>query len=179
MNEKHEWVNEPTTPEEVLKLHKLRQSDPQRYLQIANQWILKNPQSSDAYFGRHIAWMNIGEPRRALEDLNKVVELDPKQVSFLSRGDVHRHLGQYESALADYDHGEVLDPAQWEGDALGLLFQADVHARLGDEAVALACCARLPDDFWTPGLQGAPAGDKAQIADEVRRIAADARRKGI
>jgi hypothetical protein len=29
----------------------------------------------------------------------------------------------------------------------------------------------------TPGLDGAPAGGKAEIADELRRIAADARRK--
>jgi len=49
------------------------------------------------------------------------------------------------------------------------------HARLGDEASALACCARLPDDFWTPGLQGTPAGDKARIADELVRITAGAR----
>jgi hypothetical protein len=48
---------------------------------------------------------------------------------------------------------------------------------LRDEASALDCCARLPDNFWTPGLDGAPAGGKAEIADELRRIAADARRK--
>jgi len=34
----------------------------------------------------------------------------------------------------------------------------------------------LPDDFWTPGLDGAPAGDKAQVAEQLRRIAAEARR---
>jgi hypothetical protein len=56
----------------------------------------------------------------------------------------------------------------------GLLFQADAHARLGNEAAALAYCARLPDDFWTPGIEGAPGGKKAQIAEELRRIAGEA-----
>ena len=75
-----------------------------------------------------------------------------------------------------FGRGEALDPALWEADAIGPYFQADVYARLGDEASALAHCARLPDDFWTPGLDGAPAGGKAQIAEELRRRAADARR---
>jgi hypothetical protein len=81
--------------------------------------------------------------------------------------------------LADYDHGEALDPAQWQEDAFGLLFQADCHARLGNESAALAYCTRLPDDFWTPGLHGAPAGGKADIAEKLRSIAAEARRKRV
>jgi hypothetical protein len=48
---------------------------------------------------------------------------------------------------------------------------------VGDEASALDCCARLPDNHWTPGLDGAPAGNKAEVAAELRRIAAEARRK--
>jgi hypothetical protein len=67
-----------------------------------------------------------------------------------------------------------MDPAS-EADALGLLYKADSYARLGDEASALACCARLPDDFWTPGPNDAPPGYKTEIADELRRLAAEAR----
>jgi hypothetical protein len=67
---------------------------------------------------------------------------------------------------------------EWEKDIVfSLLYQADTHARLGNETAALACCARLPEDFWTPGIDGAPGGGKADIADALRRIAADARRK--
>ena len=100
-------------------------------------------------------------------------------VAFRSRGEVYRHIGDYEKALEDFERGEVMDAAQWEDDGFGLLFQADSHARLGNEAAALACCARLPDDFWTPGLAGAPGGGKADIADGLRRIAAEARRKRV
>ena len=122
----------------------------------------------------------MGEPRRALEDLNKVIELNPDSVSFLSRGEVYRHLGDYRKALEDFDRGEAMNPKQWEDDIVfGLLYQADCHARLGNEFAALSCCARLPNDFWTPGLNGTPAGNKADIADKLRRLAADARRRQL
>ena len=72
-----------------------------------------------------------------------------------------------------------MNPKEWEDAAITLLYQADTHAHLGDEAAALSCCARLPNDFWTPGLNGAPGGGKADIADMLCRIAADARRDRV
>lgn len=170
-------MEEPATAEETLALHEILNTDPQRYLRIVNEWIDRNPANSHAYFSRHFAWMKIGEPRRALDDLNKVIELDPTPVSFFSRGEVYRHIGDYEMALADFQRGEAIDPEDWQHGAFGPLYQADAHARLGNEAEALACCARLPDDFWTPGIDGTPSGGKPQIVGELHRIAADARRK--
>jgi tetratricopeptide (TPR) repeat protein len=174
-------MKEPTTPEELSALHKILRSDPQRYLGIVNKWIDENPRNSNAYFSRHFAWMQIGEPGKAIDDLNKGMELEhtPAPMSLLARGHVYRHLGEYEKALEDYNTGEAIDPAQWQDDALGLLYQADTHARLGDEAAALKCCARLPEDFWTPGMDGTPGGNKLQIADDLRRTAAVARRNRV
>ena len=106
MSDTENFMKEPTTPEETLALHNVLRSDPQRYLQIVNNWINKNPNNSLAYFDRHFAWMKIGKPQLALDDLNTVVELDPDVSAFFSRGLVHRHLGQYEKALADFDRGE-------------------------------------------------------------------------
>jgi protein O-GlcNAc transferase len=169
-------MKEPATAEEVLALHKILRADPQRYLQIVNEWIDADPENSRAYFSRHRGWMRIGEPLRALDDLNETIRLDRRPTALEARGDVHRHLGEYEKALVDYEAAEAFDPAQWEEDAFGLLYQADSHARLGDEDKALACCARLPDDFWTPGLHDAPAGDKAAVAERLKLIAAEARR---
>ena len=169
-------MKEPTTAEEVLVLHKILRKDPQRYLQIVNDWINGNPKNSLAYYDRHLAFMNLGEPHQALADLNKAIELSPDQSAFEARGDVYRHLGEYEKALQDYQRGEAMSPTEW-AQGYGLLFQADCHARLGDEPAALACCARMPDDFWTPGIGGAPAGDKVVVADKLRTIAADSRRK--
>ena len=170
-------VQEPSTSKEVLALHKILRADPQRYLCIVNKWIDENPKNSHAHFERHFAWMRIGEPQRALDDLNKVVELHPDIAAYFSRGLVHRHLGQYERALDDFDRGEAIDRKQWENDVFGLYYQADTHARLGNEPAALAHCARLPDDFWTPGIHSAPSGGKAEIADRLHQIAIEAQRK--
>ena len=90
---------------------------------------------------------------------------------------VHRELGEHENALADFHRGEAMSKKEWQDAAVTLLFQADSYAQVGDEANALDCCARLPDKFWTPGYEGAPGGGKAEIAKELRRIAAEAPRK--
>jgi tetratricopeptide (TPR) repeat protein len=173
-------MKEPTTAEEVTAFHELLRSDPRRCLQIANSWIEENPASSHAYFDRHLVWLKLSEPRRALEDLNKAIKQQPDAMSFMARGEIYRNLGEYEKALEDFSRGEAVDPEEWEKDIVfGLLYQADCQARLGNEAAALACCARLRDDFWTPGLNGAPSGGKAEIAAKLRQIAADARRRRV
>jgi tetratricopeptide (TPR) repeat protein len=170
-------MKEPTTPEEVKVLHDIRRTDPQRYLEIVDGWLKENPNNHHAYLGRHFAWMDLGEPHRALDDMNKVVELNPDADAFFLRGEVFRHLGEYETALDDFDRGERMIPEEWEDLGFGLLFQADCHARLGDEDKALACCDRLPEDFWTPGIFDAPGGDKTAVAPQLRLIAAEARRR--
>src|SRR5262249_48556393 len=95
VNARSKAMKEPTTAEEVKVLHELLRSDTERYLQIVNEWIEENPRNSHAYFERHFAWMKLGDPQRALDDLNMVIQLDPEPVAFRSRGQVHRHLGEY------------------------------------------------------------------------------------
>jgi tetratricopeptide (TPR) repeat protein len=171
-------MKEPTTPEEIEVLQKLFRSDTARYLQIVNGWIVENPNNSHAYFDRHFAWMKLGDPQRALDDINKSIELEPEPVAFTMRGEVYRFLGDYQKAVADYARAEALDPEEWQENGFCLLYQADAHAHLGNEPAALACCARLRDDFWTPGMNNTPGGGKAEIAQKLRQIVADTRRCG-
>jgi tetratricopeptide (TPR) repeat protein len=168
-------MKQPATAEEVLAFHKIRQSDPRRALQICSDWIGENPESASAYFSRHQVWLDLGKPTEALGDINRSIELKPRPYAYWARGDIHRLRGDYKDALADYDRAEAFDPDQWERDAMPLLYQADVHARLGDVASALACSARLHDQFWTPGHNDLPAGGKVEIDAELRRRAALAR----
>ncbi len=121
--------------------------------------------------------MRLGKPLEALDDLNKVIGIEPDVTAVLSRGEVYRHLGDHRKALEDFARAEAIDPMDWEtGIVVGLLLQADSYGKLGDEAAALSCCARLPDDFWTPGLGGAPSGNKTEVAAKLRAVAASARR---
>jgi tetratricopeptide (TPR) repeat protein len=170
-------MKEPSTVAEVKALHEMRRSDPQKYLKIVDDWIKQNPSNHRAYFDRHFAWMRLGEPRRALADMDKSLELSPDPLAYFSRAEVHKHLGEYGRALDDFGRSEAMMPGEWEDLGFGLLQQADCHARLGDEANALACCARLTDDFWTPGMSDAPAGDKVAVAEKLKVIAAQARRE--
>ena len=169
-------MQEPKSPQEVFRLQKLRRDDPQRFLQITNDWLKENPRNFRAYFKRHLVWSDIGQPRCALDDLDKAIELNPTQAAFFARGMVHRRLGEHENALADFHRGEAINKKEWQDHAIPLFFQADSYAQVGDEAKALDCCARLPEKFWTPGFEGAPGGGKAEIAEALRRIAAEARR---
>jgi tetratricopeptide (TPR) repeat protein len=170
-------MTEPTTAAETLAFHKLRKSDPQRAAQIASRWLENDPTSATALYSRHVAWMELGDTQRALDDLDNSIELHPHPMSYLSRAEVYRHIGEYEKAIDDFGRGEAMDPARWRENAIPLLYQADTYARLGDEIHALACCAKLPDHFWTPGPDGTPAGGKAEIAHELTRRAARATRQ--
>jgi tetratricopeptide (TPR) repeat protein len=172
-------MREPKSSEEFLEFQRFRRADPHRFLEIVSDWLRENPRNFRAYFSRHFVLREIGEPRRALDDLDKVLELNPTQAAFCARGMVHRELGEHENALADFHRGETMNKKEWQDAAVTLLFQADSYARLGDEANALDCCSRLPDGFWTPGFEGAPGGGKAEIAEELRRIAAEARRTQV
>jgi tetratricopeptide (TPR) repeat protein len=116
----------------------------------------------------------LGHPERALADLDKSIELENRPAPHEARGRVLQDLGRYREAIEAYDRCERLDPTQWKG-GFGPLFRADCHARLGDEAAALADCETMPDDHWTPGLFGAPAGTKSEVAIELRRRAVAAR----
>ena len=171
-------MKEERSPEGIWELQELRRADPQRFLQVIDEWRRENPKNFRPYLSRHFVWSNLGKPRRALDDLDKVIELAPSQGAFCARGRIYRQLGEHANAMADFRRGEAINPKEWEAQAITLLYQADSHAHLGEEAGALDCCARLPDDFWTPGLDGAPAGNKAEVAAELRRIAAAARREG-
>lgn len=172
-----ENIKQPSSEAEIKELHNILRHDPHRYLDIVNSWIEADPSDVEAYFDRHFAWMELGQPWRAIEDMNRVIGAQGNQIEFITRGEIYRELGDHARALEDFARGEAIDPAEWEAHQVTLLYQADSHAKVGDLGAALACCARLQDDFWTPGLSGAPAGGKAEIAAALRDIAAEAVRK--
>lgn len=145
--------------------------DPEQFLELTNQLVEQNPDDANAYFARHQAWKRLGLLNFALADLDKSLQLDDHYATHGARGDTLHRLGRYQEAIDEYNRSEQMDPAQWLG-GFGPLFRADCYARLGEEAAALADCDTMPDDHWTPGLFGAPAGNKREVAAELRRRAA-------
>jgi hypothetical protein len=83
-------------------------------------------------------------------------------------------MGRYQEAIGDFNKSEATDPEAWKGE-FGPLLRADCYAHLGDVENALADCAALRDDHWTPGPLNLPAGTKSDVIAEIKYIAAVAR----
>lgn len=162
------------TLDDINRRHRELWKEPERFLELTNQLVDQNPDDPNAYFARHQAWERLGQSNLALADLDKSLALEDHYVTHRTRGDVLHGLGRYREAIDEYNRSEQMEPMQWIG-SFGPLFRADCYARLGDEAAALADCETMPDDHWTPGLFGTPAGNKQEVADELRRRAAAAR----
>jgi tetratricopeptide (TPR) repeat protein len=153
-------------------------TDPKRHLEMANQYIHQSPGDAEGYCARNLSWCELGRPDLALGDLNKAIEIDPGQFRFyFGRGSLLRDAGRYREAIDDFSRAMALDE-QGQMGAFGPLLRADCHARLGNEAAAVADCAAVPDDHWTPGVANLPAGGRDEIAAEFRRMAATARGRG-
>jgi tetratricopeptide (TPR) repeat protein len=148
----------------------LLRSEPEKYLGLAEEFIRQNPDDSHGYFTRHWAWKRLGRMDLALADLDHSLRLEPHAVTFRARGSVYRAIGRNQEAVNDFDRSQSIDPESWAG-SFGPLFRADCHAKLGNLEAALADCAALRDDHWTPGVFGAPAGTKAEVTAEIRRLA--------
>lgn len=167
-------MDDELSQEEIDRQFQLWRTDPQKFWEVTNRRVEEHPDSPSAYFGRHQAWARLGRLDLALADLDKSLSLEDHSVTHDARGKTLRGLGRYREAIDAYNRSEQLDPIEWRG-GFGPLFRADCHARLGNEAAALADCATLPDDHWTPGMFSLPAGNKQEVAAELRRRAATAR----
>jgi len=157
----------------------LLRSNPIRYLEIANKAIMASPDDPKAYFRRHFAWEEIGAMELALDDLDKVATMWPNRPAVYGvRGCLLRKMQRFESAIADLDKLESMEPDRRLAGLFSLV-RADCHAHLGNLEAALADCANLDEDHWTPGFGGAPAGDRAQATAAIERKAREVRKRKV
>ena len=57
-----------------------------------------------------------GQPEKALADLDKVIELDPKKAArWLIRGDFYSQRGEWPKAIADYERAHQVEELGVEG----------------------------------------------------------------
>jgi tetratricopeptide (TPR) repeat protein len=177
MTHKHKEARMPKVTKDQLEQNfHLRRTMPERYLALAEEFVRADPGNPDGYWYRYHAFNSLGLHELALADLDKVISHEQLWILYELRGNALRLLGRYEEALVDYNKAEEADPGGWSG-GFGRLFRADCNARLGHEDAALADCVNLPEEHWTPGLLGAPMGNKAEVIAEVRSLAAEARGK--
>lgn len=167
-------MNDELTQEEIDREFQLYRTDPKMFWELTNKRVELHPDSAKAYFGRHQAWKRLGQLDLALDDLDRSLALEDHFVAQRAKGGILHAMGRYPEAIVCLDRCEQMEPDEWPG-ALGPLIRADCHARLGNEAAALADCDALPDDHWTPGMFNLPAGNKQEVAAELSHRAAAAR----
>jgi predicted RNA polymerase sigma factor len=160
--------------DDIERQFRLRRTAPHQFLDAMNRLVGERPDDPNAYFARHQAWTRLDLLESALADLERSLALEDHYVTHGARGNVLRRLGRYREAVEAYNRAEEMATMEWKR-GFGPLFRADCHARLGNEAAALADCDALPDDHWTPGIYGTPAGNKREVAAELRLRAAAAR----
>lgn len=154
--------------EDIERRFVLLRSDPVKYIEETSELVDQSPNDAHAYFIRHFGWIELGQLQRALDDLDRSLERKVDPVGLKSRGLLFMRLGRLHDAAADFSRAWVLDPEEWK-EIWGLLYQAHCHALLGEEDAALAACDALPDDHWSPGLHGAPGGNKEQVIERIRQ----------
>jgi tetratricopeptide (TPR) repeat protein len=155
----------------------LRYSNPEGYLELAHEVVRQNPTDHRAYFCRHQAHSALGRHDLALADVEKAIALsEAHPLLHNARGVVLRELNRHEEAVEEFSRSREIAPEAWVS-IFGALFRAHSHALLGNLAEALADCAALRDDHWTPGLLGAPSGNKKEVTEEIHRLALAARRQ--
>ena len=162
------------THDDLTQNFHLLRSDPKKFLELADELVRQNPNDRRAYFSRHWPLALLGQHDLALADLDRAIALEERYGQREARGDLLRDMGRLSEAIDEYNRAESMDPKAWVG-GFGPLFRADCHARLGNLESALADCATLRAEHWTPGMAATPAGSKSEVAAELRRLAAAAR----
>lgn len=89
----------------------LKEEDPYTAIELYNQYIVRKPKSSVAYYNRAILKKDIGDNSGAMDDYDKAIMLNPNYVkSYINRGNLKRELKDLQGAMADFDKAIELKP---------------------------------------------------------------------
>ena len=130
-----------------------------------------------AYWARASGYADKWEYKRALADWTSCLQLLPERdrdyVGALSnRGTVHRHLGDYEKALADQNRALEIDPSRgcaYGNRARTYYDMGDYERARADADTALEKCGSCPGGYVVRGLLHAKEQDYEQAIAEYEK----------
>ena len=70
-------MKKPETVDEIRAFCQLLIKNPRQCLEVIEEWLANDSNDVNALYDRHSAWMGLGEPQKALADLDRVIALDP------------------------------------------------------------------------------------------------------
>jgi tetratricopeptide (TPR) repeat protein len=88
----------------------------------------RDPNLAYAYTLRGLAWREMGNPARSLEDFNRAVELAPGMETYFQRAATYQSLGEHPKAMADLDQVVSIVPSS----PMGYLARARSREAMGD-----------------------------------------------
>jgi tetratricopeptide (TPR) repeat protein len=120
------------------------------------------------YSFQGFVYAGLGQYEKALDDLNRAIQLDPNRApAYNRRGNIYQKLGQYEQALADYKRAIQLNPE----DITSYNNRGNIYANLGQYEKALADYERVvhlnPDDAITYNNRGTTYHDMGQYEQAI------------
>ncbi len=76
----------------------------------ANSALAIDSRLAEAYNLRGLGMRALGDPRKAIEDFTRAIELAPSADNYFQRGATYQMLGDFHRALADFDQMVALNP---------------------------------------------------------------------
>jgi tetratricopeptide (TPR) repeat protein len=137
----------------------LRSDRPEDAIRLYNAALaadgLPNDQRALIHVDRGVARARLGQPRAALEDFNRAIQLVPEgATAYNNRGTVLLEIGAAPEAIRDFDRALLLAPSY----AAAMTNRAAAQVRLGNQRAALADYSRAIVLLQTDGAAFAGRG---------------------
>nr|WP_319393552.1 tetratricopeptide repeat protein [uncultured Desulfobacter sp.] len=125
-------------------------------IQAFDRMLLLNPDFSEGYYNRGVAFSEAGQTQKAMQDYSRAVELNPNFYNaHLNLGLALEALGHYDQAIQSFDRAIALEPDNAHGynnRAFSLMNSAKMDAALKDCEKAIDIDPNLPEIHNIRGL---------------------------
>jgi tetratricopeptide (TPR) repeat protein len=124
---------------------------------MLQQMVAKDPKNHDAWVTLGNAYFDSDQPQKSIEAYGRALELQPNDPNVLTdQGVMHRALGQFERAIANFQKANQVDPTHLQSlFNTGVVYLNDLH----DPAKARAAWKKIVDT-----APGSPQGQQAREA---------------
>ncbi|PSB04588.1 tetratricopeptide repeat-containing S1 family peptidase [Merismopedia glauca] len=122
-----------------------------------------DPQYTNAYNNRGIAYGNLGNYQQAISDYARAIALNPQDPdAYYNRGNAYDDLGEYQKAISDYDRAITLNPQDLEAyNNRGIAYRklGDYQKAISDYNRAIALNPRSPNPYYNRGIAYTNVGE--------------------